>query len=323
MSTPRLCPTCLRPNTDTAEVCEHCGAALPPLRVETVRFGDLPEVTAAQRKTTYPGKTFPGFLAVYIMDEVNPLMFEDKGTLILGRSVLGEAPPTINLTQHHAGLLGVSRRHAAINVSDHEHTITDLNSSNGTWVNQEPLVPGKARPLRSGDSIRLGHLVLHVYFEEVASNGEAKTADHPAPAKPPTSEFGEVSAVTIRLVGRPGPVEYRSGQVTLRLLHLPTPPDMPEETTALPVVPTRFTVQMSSDQWFRVRDGLTEAETLLVVEGTCTYGKENMGIVVQAAQVSLQRPAAADAPAPEPPAAPADAPPASPDLAAGETPRSP
>lgn len=315
MSVSRRCPTCQHPNPDNASVCEHCGAVLPPLSVETVRFADLPEVAAAQRKPISQGMIFPGFLTVYVMDDVNPLVFEDRGTLIMGRSAMGEPSPTINLTRHHAGLLGVSRRHAAIHVSDQEHTITDLNSSNGTWVNQEPLVPGKPRPLRSGDLLRLGHLVLHIYFEEALGNGQVKPAEQITPARPPTSEFGEVSAATIRLVGRPGPVEYRTGQVIMRLLHLQAPPDAPEETTALPVVPTRFTVHMTNEQWSNVREGINEPETALVVEGTCAYGKETVGIVIHAAQVTVQRPAnAADsAPAPEklpddPPATTADRP---------------
>jgi pSer/pThr/pTyr-binding forkhead associated (FHA) protein len=52
----------------------------------------------------------------------------------------------------------VSRRHAAIRAGDGaEHTIEDLGSRNGTWVNdqriEEPTV------LRAGDVVRLGNTV--------------------------------------------------------------------------------------------------------------------------------------------------------------------
>lgn len=288
MSASNLCPNCQHPNPTGAVKCENCGAVLPPdNRVDTVRFADLPELSQT-RKPGYQGKVVPGFVAVYVMDENAPLLFEDKGTLTLGRSAMGEKPPTINLTRYHAGLLGVSRRHAAIEALEHEHTITDLNSSNGTWLNQEPLIPGKPHTLRSGDAIRLGHLALHIYFEETGINGEAQPPDHNPAAKPATGDMGEADSVMIRLVGRPGAVEYRPTQVVTRMLYLPAP-ETPEDITALPVAPTRFTVQLSPQQWDEVKAAVAEPDTLLVVEGTCTYGKENSGIIVQAAQVSLQK----------------------------------
>lgn len=293
MSTSRLCANCQHANPITLTTCERCGAALPLSNTETLRFSDLPEVAAAQRKPAYQAKTFPGHLAVYVMDDINPLVFEDNGTLILGRSALGEPSPTINLTRHHAGLLGVSRRHAAIHVVDGDHTITDLNSSNGTWVNHETLAPGQPHPLRSGDLVRLGHLVLHVYFEETASSSNGKSAETSTLTRPPTSDLGSVSTATIRLVGRPGAVEYRNGQVILRLLHLPVRPDAGDEATALPVTPTRFTIHLTSEQWLSVRDGLQPPDAALVVEGNCTYGSESAGIVIQAAQVAVQPPATA------------------------------
>jgi len=211
---------------------------------------------------------------------------------------LGEEPPLINLSRHYAGVLGVSRRHAAIQVTEQEHTITDLNSSNGTWVNQEPLVPGKPRALRSGDSLRLGHLVLHVYFEETVGSSEPELPEQViTPVKPPSSELGVVHTAAIRLVGRPGPIEYRQSQIVTRMLFLPNQPD--DGITALPIVPTRFTVYIPEELWQKVREDLSNPECLLVIEGTCTYGKESLGIVVHAAQVSVQKPEAADVKQPE------------------------
>lgn len=323
MSVSNVCPNCQHPNPTGIVKCEKCGEPLPvDNRVETVRFADLPELAAQARKPGYHGKVVPGFVAVYVMDENSPLLFEDKGTLTLGRSALGEKPPTINLTRYHAGLLGVSRRHAAIEVLEQEHTITDLNSSNGTWLNQEPLIPGKPHTLRSGDAIRLGHLALHVYFEESVSNGEPHPPEHNPTLKALPPEQGEVSSVTIRLVGRPGPVEYRQSQVTVRMLYLP-PSETPDDITALPVTPTRFTIQLSPSQWDKVKADAVEPEAKLVVEGFCTYGKENAGIIVHAEKVSVQKAEAKapDAPKTETPPAAVAPPIEAPKPAAGEGPQ--
>ncbi|MBI5670133.1 MAG: FHA domain-containing protein [Chloroflexi bacterium] len=322
MSVSTVCPNCQHPNPTGAVKCEKCGTPLPAdQRIETVRFADLPEL-AATRKPGYQGKVVPGFIAVYVMDETAPLLFEDKGTLTFGRSALGEKPPTINLTRYHAGLLGVSRRHAAIEVLETEHTITDLNSSNGTWLNQEPLIPGKPYALRSGDAIRLGHLALHVYFEETGSNGEGHPAEHSPAVKTLPPEQGEVNSISLRLVGRPGPVEYRQNQVTVRMLYLP-PPETPDDITALPVTPTRFTIQLTPEQWDQVKADAAEPDTRLVVEGTCTYGKENAGIIVHAEKVSVQKPEAppGEAKTAAPPANTAAAPKETAKPAAGEGPQ--
>src|SRR5512145_485187 len=174
MSASRICPNCQYENTEEALKCARCGMGLPTTRIETLRVADLlPELAAQHRKLTYYGKVHPGFVAIYVMGEAAPLLFEDQGTIVLGRSALGEDPPTVNLSKYRANLLGVSRRHAAIRVDGSEHVITDLDSSNGTWVNDELLPTNQPRPLHNGDLVRLGHLVLHVYFQEAERAAEA------------------------------------------------------------------------------------------------------------------------------------------------------
>ncbi len=49
----------------------------------------------------------------------------------------------------------VSRRHARFERSDEGYAITDLGSSNGTWVNEKP-VAGAPRLLRDGDRLDIG-----------------------------------------------------------------------------------------------------------------------------------------------------------------------
>ena len=59
---------------------------------------------------------------------------------------------------------GVSRYHSYIQVVDHRISITDFNSTNGTFVNGELLKPSTAHRLRHGDNIRLGKLEFKVLF---------------------------------------------------------------------------------------------------------------------------------------------------------------
>lgn len=54
----------------------------------------------------------------------------------------------------------VSRNHARIVAEQRRYYVVDLNSSNGTFVNEERLAPQTPRLLRDGDQVRLGRVVL-------------------------------------------------------------------------------------------------------------------------------------------------------------------
>ena len=55
----------------------------------------------------------------------------------------------------------VSRRHARISLRDGEYSISDLGSTNGTFVNRgRRLKPGDSHPLKDGDEIIVGKTFL-------------------------------------------------------------------------------------------------------------------------------------------------------------------
>lgn len=59
----------------------------------------------------------------------------------------------------------VSRLHARLELDHEQIVITDLNSTNGTYINGERLSPGEARRLRAGDKVNLGQ-VCTVEFDD-------------------------------------------------------------------------------------------------------------------------------------------------------------
>ncbi|MBX3207241.1 MAG: sigma 54-interacting transcriptional regulator [Labilithrix sp.] len=90
------------------------------------------------------------------------------------RALLGQSPVcTIRLTDRE-----VSRRHAALTVTDTKLVVLDLGSTNGTTVNG---VLVKEAALQGGEAIRIGSSVLSV------KRGEARAADLGQ-----TSSFGRV-----------------------------------------------------------------------------------------------------------------------------------
>lgn len=80
---------------------------------------------------------------------------------ILGRSDSQSIPPPdIDLAQHNARERGVSRRHAAIVYFQGGIHILDLDSVNGTFVNNRRLPPESPYNLTNGDRVTLGDLEM-------------------------------------------------------------------------------------------------------------------------------------------------------------------
>jgi len=77
-------------------------------------------------------------------------------TLALGQSTIGRnTDATIHVTDDTVG-----RLHARIDTTTVGVTITDLGSTNGTWVNGQRVVDGATFHLRDGDVVQLGGTVL-------------------------------------------------------------------------------------------------------------------------------------------------------------------
>lgn len=143
--------------------CAKCGA---PLKVgQTMRVPDEQAEKALQHGIDH-ARLRRGTIALYFVGKGEPQIIEVSEKITLGRYVPGHSPPTVDLSEYHAGLMGVSRQHAAITPHGRAYVITDLESTNGTWVNQEKLVPLRPYMLRSGDQLQLGQLILFIHFTE-------------------------------------------------------------------------------------------------------------------------------------------------------------
>jgi hypothetical protein len=168
----KFCGVCQHLNAATASQCEQCGYPLVPL-LASPRGGpstDPVEVRAAEVPTTpQPAIEIPdlqrGDGLVLVVRGYDEPIFVRGESITLGRYDPGSIHPTIDLTPFNAGAWGVSRQHAHIVQQDNLYLLEDLNSTNGTWINQQRLPPGKRQGLQSGDTLQLGQLILTVYFD--------------------------------------------------------------------------------------------------------------------------------------------------------------
>ena len=84
--------------------------------------------------------------------------------MMLGRASEAEGyRPDFDMTFYDEGDY-VSRRHARISRGRGGYFIADLDSSNGTTVNGQALVPNRAYRLRNGDCIKVGLVVIQFWL---------------------------------------------------------------------------------------------------------------------------------------------------------------
>ncbi len=93
------------------------------------------------------------------------LIMTDDLSVILGRSDLTTGyRPDVDLMPYGAQGRGVSRSHVRLHVKDSDLYVTDLGSSNGTFVGGQRLAPDEPHQLHRGDNLMLGSLSIQVVF---------------------------------------------------------------------------------------------------------------------------------------------------------------
>ena len=90
-----------------------------------------------------------------------------------GENILGRTGPGVIALESST----VSRHHARLTIAGGEATLEDLGSKNGTWVG--PVEVTSPTPLKNGDSIRLGSLVVTIHAAGPAMTTE--TVERPQP----------------------------------------------------------------------------------------------------------------------------------------------
>lgn len=108
-------------------------------------------------------------LRIEIKTVDTPMALTVEDDLIIGRrDPTKDSSPGLDLTPHGAYQMGISRNHAVLRIIDHILHVVDLGSRNGTYVNGRKVHPEKPLLLRDGDELRLGKIVMRVFFQTIA-----------------------------------------------------------------------------------------------------------------------------------------------------------
>jgi pSer/pThr/pTyr-binding forkhead associated (FHA) protein len=239
----QVCPNCNHRNRLGVVFCENCGASLignSPISTKSLG-GDnaLPEAAevfvAATGESVLTDSTL---LRIEIEGSNEPILLKPGPEVILGRrDPTTGAMPDVDLTQFAGYRMGVSRRHAAFRPGEGRRLdLWDLGSSNGTFLNGTRLGAHRPYRLRDGDEIRLGQMLMRLYFHlPQAADTAAIPADTTKPNKPPVSAANEsiegADKTTIKMDanGAP-PVPPLAPQNATSVVPLP-PPSAPQSAT--------------------------------------------------------------------------------------------
>jgi CheY-like chemotaxis protein/ribosomal protein L40E len=164
-----VCRACGAPLTDNLGICMKCGTIVnPSIERSTQRVPNAQSTPMRQWSRGGATVARPGIIALRIGSE--RMVVQGAERFVLGRvhddasfeRTSGER--TIDLSQFDAHKLGVSRRHLRVQQKDGAVYITDLGSTNGTYLNDRPVTAHAARLIRNGDVVRLGSLEIQVEF---------------------------------------------------------------------------------------------------------------------------------------------------------------
>ncbi len=164
------CPNCGHENKTTSLVCKRCGRLLQERNdaPEPRLYAKPKEAATEAAGAVESGGTYfgaGGVLVMHIRDSIAPLTVRLGDELIIGRfDPQNKMFPDLDLSLYDALDKGVSRRHAAIRRNGDALNVVDLDSPNGTFLNGQRLPPQQPSVLHDGDELRLGSLVMQIFF---------------------------------------------------------------------------------------------------------------------------------------------------------------
>jgi pSer/pThr/pTyr-binding forkhead associated (FHA) protein len=144
------CPACATEVKPDDLICFTCGANLPRRQADEDPPAPATVMQEYLRRDDQSGS---------ISTKVLRLAFDTGNVEIpAGTSLLlGRDPAESLVAAAFQRFENVSRRHATVTVDDSGHaSIRDENSTNGTFVNDDRVLPGTTVRLADGDTVRLG-----------------------------------------------------------------------------------------------------------------------------------------------------------------------
>jgi hypothetical protein len=169
-----ICPHCDYQNPDGNVLCIHCSLPLDVDAIAAEAEHPTKDVTRVLNQRPVAanvprwGTASLGAerkLLLHVRGYDTPVVVPLNDRLLVGRyDPQTDSAPDVDLEEYDGKQMGVSRRHAVIEVGEDGLKVMDLGSANSTYINGQRLIAHQERILRDGDELRLGQLVMRVNF---------------------------------------------------------------------------------------------------------------------------------------------------------------
>ncbi len=168
-----VCPSCGTENLLGTLFCAECGTYLPsggPLRTEPLAE-QSGEVEGGKPAPERDGLTQTLNIELEIMKSERQILLSEPVEVLFGRLDAAHGIfPEVDLTAEGGLENGVSRRHARLYTEDGLAFVEDLDSTNGTFLNEDRLTPYVARRVRDNDVLMLGTMKINVHLHRKGSD---------------------------------------------------------------------------------------------------------------------------------------------------------
>ena len=172
----KYCPACKLKNRVDAIICEYCGKPFNLVpdkdstkytttrdiegKIKLLDKGLKEKIESVSKEAPVEG------IAIYILDRSQPIEVRLDDEFFIGRNTEETNEKIVDLTAYNGYDLGVSRRQLMIQRAGRGYHAIDLDSTNGTWLNEQRLMPHHPFPVKSGSQICLGKLHIFIVFNE-------------------------------------------------------------------------------------------------------------------------------------------------------------
>jgi hypothetical protein len=157
------CPFCNTVYPENTLFCQECGSYLAVANEQ----GTDPLVGQTVAEADRTSKDSTGFMTLTLaFGSGGRVELPLSKEIVLGRLDAGRAVfPDIDLTDEQGMEMGVSRRHARVVRRGNQVFIEDLRSLNGTFLNAARLAPELPYPVKDGDQVQLGKLMVTIHLK--------------------------------------------------------------------------------------------------------------------------------------------------------------
>ncbi|MEI8165922.1 MAG: FHA domain-containing protein [Chloroflexales bacterium] len=169
------CTHCKAQQIDGAIFCSECGATLlvsSRSRETTAALNKsvmgAPSRVEESEPTTVdaPAPSAAPAICLVVLNNGRRIVIDTAQELLVGRKDNQRGIyPDVDLGLDGGYDAGVSRRHAIITPQAGGFVMEDLSSANGTFINGRRLSPQAPTPIRSGDELKFGTLILRFEFD--------------------------------------------------------------------------------------------------------------------------------------------------------------